>query len=116
MKKYIEVSMRPYPFLLLVTSDKATYTKLYKTHFGEERKIEEAEHGLCSRGNSVDGIRMAVVYAANTQALVHELVHVVTYVFGGMGVPINDDNTETFAYLIEQLFSDALRIFDKKRK
>jgi hypothetical protein len=116
MKKYIKVSMRPYPCLLLVTSDKRTFSRLYKYHFGEEKKMENNKHGYCSTGNSGAGIRLTIIYAADTPALVHELSHCIAFVFECVGIPIDDRNSETFAYLIEQLFSDARHIFDRKKK
>ena len=108
--------MRPYPFDMYVTSDESTFTKIRKREFGDVKKIEEDQHGFFSCGTSIKGRRVCIVYARTKPALVHEIAHLVIYVFEKVGIPINDSGSEAFAYMIEQLFRDSERIFERRRK
>ena len=114
MKKYIKVSIRPYPGLLYVTADRATFEKLHKTLFGDEFKLEKDDVGRTERAVSVKEKQTYLIYASAPSTLVHELVHVMTHVFERIGIPMDDGGTETMAYFLDALFKDAVHIFDTK--
>jgi hypothetical protein len=114
VKKFIKVSMRPYPGTLYVTADRATFEKLHKLHFGEAFKIEKDDVGRSARMMSVKEKQTYLVYASTAGVLVHELVHVMTHVFDRIDIPMNDAGTETMAYFLDALFKDSVRIFEAK--
>lgn len=114
MRKYIKVSMRPYPGILFVTADRETFEKLHKTQFGEGFKLEKDDAGRSARMMSLKEKQTYLVYASTVGVLVHELVHVMTHVFDRIDIPMNDAGTETMAYFLDALFKDSVRIFDVK--
>lgn len=112
MKKYIKVSMRPYPGLLYVTADRVIFEKMHQSLFGEEIKVEKDDAGRTERAVSVKEKQTYLIYASAPSTLVHELVHVMTHVFDRIDIPMNDASTETMAYFLDALFKDAVKIFE----
>ena len=106
--------MRPYPFQLYVTNDRKEYAKIFRRVFGEENKPIDTK-GRTSTGRNAKGVMTLVVFASDYGSLVHELVHVLTMTFDHVGIPIDDKNSETFAYAIQQLFYDSAYIFNKTK-
>lgn len=75
---------------------------------------ERTSNGMASKHADKEGVHWFSLYlpkAAAAGTIVHECSHVVDFVLDHHGVPLNAENTEIRAYMLERLFEDVAEHF-----
>lgn len=112
MKHMIKTGFRPFPGIIYVTNKKDVYERQFRKVFGKENRIGDGITGRCSEGCDKNGNVAYVIYANGLSSLVHELSHATISMMNDVGNPIDDKNSETFTYMIAQLFRDCQSLYD----
>lgn len=98
-----QISLAPYPGFVLITNSKEEYEGCHLRLFDQEDPIEEGTAGRVSM--MIDN--QFVVYAKDELNLIHELSHVVFYLFKNIGINPSDSDGEAFSYMLCHLIKES---------
>lgn len=103
MKK---LNCHPYSFDIWFTTDQEKFwlKRQHLTGWGNRPNAL----GMCSMDDN-GGRQVVGLFNGDPSVLVHELSHAVINGFTFLGMPVNQDTTEAFAYLIESLNRQCLK-------
>lgn len=94
--------LEPYPYKLILVTDRTLWQCVRKKVSPKDQPYDtESAHGVTHAGN---GTFVVGVFNGELSTLLHELAHVMVYVFTEIGAPINQDTSEPFAYLLHTTF------------
>lgn len=106
MKKVlVKLNCSPYNVDIWFTNSHKLYQQRVIKIRGDDGVPEDCSGVVSStesRGRMVIGI-----FGCDSSILVHELSHSVINLFHHVGMPINIDTTEAFAYMIESLYQQC---------
>ncbi len=90
------------------------YAKELEINLDEASNIGPSK-GLCfvfTDDDDVAWYNMVLPEGIPVKTIVHECSHAIDFIMDDVGVPINVDNTEIRAYLLAELFSDAMKVVE----
>lgn len=106
--------LRPYPYTLLLFNERDAYSAYLRStategdgdrHFRvSERTFGQTAWKLTRKEFVVGVFRTPDGYDPHPATLAHELSHVLIGVFEQIGMPLNDDTSEAFCYLMGEAF------------
>ncbi|TKI02958.1 hypothetical protein [Martelella alba] len=109
-----KINCHPYPCEIWFTTSRKKFNRLHKKIFGEDN--------LCELGAGIvvpdmHRQRMIIgVFDDSADTLVHEVSHLVIDIFNAVGMEVNIETTEAFAYLFESIFSQCFKIQNNDNK
>jgi len=111
VKKIIKLNTHPYPADIWFTEDLQAFNRK-RTAVTGLQPVEDVFYGCVSvsenRGSMVIG-----VFDGNGSTLVHESAHAAINVFTHIGMDVNEQTTEAFAYLQESIYRQCTHLMDK---
>lgn len=103
MPKLIKLNVHPYNYNLFFTCSKKRFYRERTRITGSQDKPDVIGMFSYDSGNAVIG-----VFDNDKATLVHELAHAVIDIMVYVGMPINIDTTEAFAYLQDKLYQECV--------
>lgn len=104
LKKPFKYNIPFYNFTVYLVTDVNQYNKLNKK-LGYSRKLISGEYnGLCNFYDDSSTFIISV-FDNDLGTLVHELAHLMIYLYEFIGSKINEETTEPFAYQIGDMFN-----------
>ena len=101
-----ELSLRPYTGRLFVAKDAVEYERAHKRLFKTPDVLTCAMVGRISGGEGQDGMWTYLVWGKDQHDIVHELSHVVLWLFERCGIDPREGCGEPFCYMLSQLVLD----------
>lgn len=111
----IKLNCHPYPTTVWFTLDYEAFIKKYHAISTNTDRPGPDFNGCCY---SSDNYSMAIVgvFDGSLATVVHELAHATIAICTNVGIPITDNNSESFCYLLDSLFKQASSYIDKQNK
>ena len=106
---HTKIPLNPYPYdcLLFIGDDEETFKSLEDLGLSrEETTFYDGKTGYSKSQDIILWLRKPSI-----EFLVHEAVHVSTFLFTSVGVPISFENDETLAYTVQYLIKESLLKF-----
>lgn len=105
-----KIPLTPYPYdCLLVIGEDQEIFDLLNTHGLDKEQTEffEGKTGFAKDNRTI------ILWLRNPSilCLIHEAIHVTTFLFDRVGVPINFHNDETLAYMVQYLVREVLKVY-----
>lgn len=108
------IPLRPYPGEIFLFDGFNAFQRMYKKMSGRQHAHKKSEAAGRTVQMVVEGCADTfLVYikpgASRQTTTVHELAHVALHTFKNIGVHPHDGNGEPFCYLLDRLFSEAMK-------
>ncbi|HBT0444716.1 TPA: hypothetical protein MA058_003370 [Klebsiella pneumoniae] len=104
MKNISVLNVHPYFLYVYFTRDEKTFNKC-RTKFTGKKPLQDLGCGCVSTDGQ--GKIILGVFDKSDSTLIHELSHVMVHIFEYIGMPINSDTTEAYAYLMASLYDQS---------
>jgi hypothetical protein len=101
MKRVSSFTVHPYSAILYFTTSRKAFDKVRKKYVKGKCHIQNSA-GVCG-GYKDNTIILVGVFDGTINTLTHEVGHAVIKILGSRGVPIDDNNSEAFCYLLGHL-------------
>ena len=108
-KASFSISLAPYAGRLVVATTREEYCRIFDRWYSGNHKLDLEQPGECMDYIDSKGRFRVLIYSATMSALVHELGHIVSYVFKHCGVRHSLTNDEPFCYFLQHLFDEIVK-------
>lgn len=107
MTKSIRIEVTPYPFWVTFINGSKEIKRSKKSGIIPEDWEDGEDEGAAFCYITGNHPHVLLGDKCDIYRLMHECVHALTYMYGYLGIPLNQDNDEVLAYHLEHLVSSA---------
>ncbi len=111
MKRLKRLKAHPYPNEIWFTDDIDTFQKKRTALTG--RYPMDGDMFGCVSATDTRRAMIIGIFDSSSSTLVHECAHAAIMVFSHVGMPVNEDTTEAFAYFQESLYAQCSALLSK---
>lgn len=102
----MKIQVAPYPVDVEFIFDEAKYIRKYKKLKGVTPELSRTDG--CTYYVHESYIIVGI-FNKDVVTLVHEINHIAIYTLGYVGLPITDESSEAFTYVVDYLLREAIK-------
>lgn len=102
----MKLQVVPYPVEVDFIFNESEYIRKYKKIKGTTPELSRTDGATCYINESQI---MIGIFNKSVITLVHEINHVVIYTLGYVGLPVTDESSEAFTYVVDYLLTRTIK-------